>query len=478
MQRLSRRRTTDTPRDIPHVPGNCGLSFNSPEGRGSVAGLTTLDNDPDAALTPPRREKEDFLLVFVRNRHGKALMPCHAAKARQLLKAGRARVVKRTPFVIQLRYGSSGYRQPISLGVDPGYGGVGLSAVGEKQELYVSEVALRTDMVKLNAERSQYRRFRRYRKTGYRQPRFLNRKKPEGWLPPSIRNKLETHLKVIDQVKQMLPVSCMTVEVAGFDIQKIKNAAISGVGNQNGSQKDFWNVREYVLYRDNHRCQHCKGKTADPVLEVHHRTSRQTGGDRPDNLITLCRTCHEKVSQGQLVLGGTPSQGFKAETFMTTVRWKLVEELRGRGNEVSPTFGYLTKCGRLSLGLSKSHRNDAFVIAGGQNQKRQDTGYAVQQVRKGNRKLFKGDRSHRKNTAPRYLHGFQRYDKVRWSGIDCFIFGRRTTGYFALRTLTGEKICASAKASSLTLLESAKTLLTERRRSGSSLWQDHRVSAA
>ena len=160
------------------------------------------------------------------------------------------------------------------------------------------------------------------------------------------------------------------------------------------------------------------------------------------------------------------------------VRWKVVEELKERGSEVSATFGYLTKSRRVSLGLSKSHRNDAFVIAGGQGQRRQDTEYVVQQVRRGNRKLFKGDRSHMKNTAPRFLHGFQRYDKVRWKGIDCFIFGRRTSGYFDLRTLTGEKLCASAKASSLTLLESAKTLLTERRRSGSSLWQDHRVSAA
>ena len=89
---------------------------------------------------------------------------------------------------------------------------------------------------------------------------------------------------------KILPISKVIVEVAAFDIQKIMNPTISGVNYQNGVQKDSWNVREYVFYRDGHQCQHCKGKSGEKVLQTHHIESRQTGVDRLDNLITLCKT--------------------------------------------------------------------------------------------------------------------------------------------------------------------------------------------
>jgi len=251
------------------------------------------------------------------------------------------------------------------------------------------------------------------------------------------------------------------VEVSAFDIQRIKNPEIAGIEYQNEEQKGFWNVREYVLYRDGHTCQHCKGRSKDPVLEVHHIETRQTGGDRPDNLITLCSTCHRRVSQGKLKLKVQPSKGFRAETFMTTVRWRLVNELKGRGNVVSHTYGYITKQKRRELGLEKSHSNDAFVIAGGKEQNRFPNHYLIWQVRKQNRKLFKGKRSHIRNTAPRFIEGFQRYDKVLYQGQECFIFGRRSAGYFNLRKLTGDIIHESAKVKDLKLLETFKTLLWE-----------------
>ena len=404
------------------------------------------------------------MLAFVLNKHGNPLMPCNSVKARLLLKQGKAKVVKRTPFTIRMLYGSSGYRQPVTLGVDAGYVKIGLSAVAGKSELYSAEVSLRTYILKLNSVRGQHRRVRRYRHTWYRQPRFDNRKKPEGWLAPSIQNKKDTHIKAIEQVKAILPVTHMNVEVAAFDIQKIRNPEISGTGYQNGVQKDFWNVREYVLYRDGHKCQHCKGKSKDPILEVHHLTSRQATGDKPDDLVTLCNTCHKEVSLGKLTLKIKPSQSFKAETFMSMVRWMLVNQLRDIGNAVSHTYGYITKSRRIEAGLPKSHINDAFVIAGGNTQKRPVAQYFIKQVRKCNRKLFRGDRSHIKNTAPRFIHGFQRYDKVKWKGVECFIFGRRATGYFDLRNLDGSKVHASAKYSECAFLESAKTLLIERRR--------------
>ena len=132
------------------------------------------------------------------------------------------------------------------------------------------------------------------------------------------------------------------------------------------------------------------------------------------------------------------------------------------GNQVTHTYGYITKSKRVELGLAKSHLNDAFVIAGGTTQQR-ISGYAIQQVRKCNRKLYKGERSHIRNTADRLIKGFQRFDKVLWNGIACFIFGRRSTGYFDIRKLDGSKVSSSASYKELRLLERASTLLIERR---------------
>ncbi len=403
------------------------------------------------------------MVVYVLNKQGKPLMPCHPAKARILLKQGKAKVVQRTPFTIQLLYGSSGYKQPIVLGVDSGYSHIGLSAITQKKEVYSAEVQLRTDIVKLLSERREYRRARRHRKTRYRKPRFLNRRRPEGWLSPSIQHKLDSHIKAVNLVKKILPITKINVEVANFDIQKIKNPNMSRKEYQNGEQKGFWNVREYVLCRDNHTCQICKGKSGDNVLEVHHIVSRQVGGDRPDNLITLCRSCHQRLHKGELKVKLKVNKGFKAETFMSTIRWKLVNKLRELGNVVSVTYGYLTKLRRVELGLTKSHINDAFVIAGGSNQIRSSVYYFIKQVRKCNRKLFKGIRSHIRNIAERFVKGFQRFDKVRYRGIECFIFGRRKTGYFSLKKLDGTVISDSANYKELKLLESFRTFLMEMR---------------
>ena len=131
---------------------------------------------------------------------------------------------------------------------------------------------------------------------------------------------------------------------------------------------------------------------------------------------------------------------------------------------VSHTYGYLTKNKRVKQKLSKFHINDAYVIANGNGQLRLTTHCIQKQVRKCNRKLFKGIRSHIRNTASRFIKGFQRFDKVLWHGIECFVFGRRQTGYFALRKLDGTKIHNSAKAKDCILLESAKTLLIENQR--------------
>ena len=159
------------------------------------------------------------------------------------------------------------------------------------------------------------------------------------------------------------------METASFDIQKIKNPEIQGVEYQRGEQMDFWNVREYVLFRDGHICQCCKGKKKDPVLNVHHIESRKSGGDAPNNLITLCETCHKGYHNGTIKLPTKIKRGmkFKDAAFMGIMRWTFYNTLKENYEPdipVSMTYGYLTKNTRIQHNLPKGHHIDARCISG------------------------------------------------------------------------------------------------------------------
>ena len=255
-------------------------------------------------------------------------MPCSPAKARLLLKEKKAMVKRRTPFTIQLAQATGEAHQPVTLGVDAGSKYVGLSASTEKAELYASEVVLRTDVVDLLSTRRELRRARRNRKTRYRAPRFDNRVhgKNKGWLAPSIENKINAHLSCVDAVGKLLPLTKIVVETASFDVQRIKNPNIEGTDYQQGDQLGFWNVREYVLFRDGHQCCHCHGKSKNPILNVHHLESRKTGGNAPNNLITLCETCHKAYHAGKIVLKQKRGQTFRDASFMGIMRWTFFRD--------------------------------------------------------------------------------------------------------------------------------------------------------
>src|ERR1700726_922842 len=137
----------------------------------------------------------NVLFVYVLNCHSDPLMPCQPRKARLLLQEGKARVVRMVPFTIQLLYGSSGYKQEVSLGIDAGTQHIGVSASTEQHVLFEAEVQPRSDIGEVLASRRQFPRARRNRKTRYRKARFLNKHKPKGWLAPSVQHKVACHLK-------------------------------------------------------------------------------------------------------------------------------------------------------------------------------------------------------------------------------------------------------------------------------------------
>src|SRR5229473_2077768 len=164
-------------------------------GRNGAGDATSSPNIGEEYHTSERMV--NVMFVYVLNCHGEPLMPCQPRKARLLLQEGKAKVVRMVPFTIQLLYGSSGYTQEVSLGIDAGTQHIGVSATTEKSILFEAEVKPRTDIQELLATRKQFRRARRSRKTRYRKARFLNRRKPEGWLAPSVEHKVAVHLKTM-----------------------------------------------------------------------------------------------------------------------------------------------------------------------------------------------------------------------------------------------------------------------------------------
>ena len=396
-------------------------------------------------------------------------MPCSPAKARLLLKAKKAVVKRCTPFTIQLTQATGETRQPVTLGVKAGSKEIGLSASSEKVELYASVVQLRSDIVDLLSTRRDLRRVRRNRKTRYRAPRFDNRvhSQNKGWFAPSVENKINAHLSRVAAVRKILPVTKIVVETAAFDIQKIKNPDIEGTDYQQGEQLGFWNVREYVLFRDGHKCCHCHGKSKDPILNVHHLESRKTGGNAPNNLITLCETCHKAYHAGKIVLKQKRGQSFRDAAFMGIMRWTFFNRLKAQCPEleVRNTYGYLTKNTRIRNGLAEAKTADAFCIAGNLGAKRLGEYFFQKQIRKHNRQIHKrsilkgGIR--KRQQAPYEVKGFRLFDKVCFSGQEGFIFGRRSSGSFDVRTLSGKKLSASVSYKKLCLLEKRQTYLTQ-----------------
>ena len=422
-------------------------------------------------------------LVYVQNQNGKPLMPTRDNRlVRILLSKKKAKVVRMSPFTIRLKIRTKEYRQKIVLGIDAGSKYIGVSASTETEELFCAEMQPRNDVVDLLSTRRELRRSRRGRKKRYRAPRFNNRthSKHKGWLAPSIEVKIHNHIQVIKMAMSILPISKVIVETAEFDIHRLK-AMLEGkplpVGTdyQKGEMYDHYNVRQYVLWRDGYTCQ-CCGAHSTPKkqmkLETHHKESRKTGGDAPNNLITLCVACHDAITDGKMELPKKlrkRGSSLRDAAFMGIMRKTLLERLRKEfpAVQIEETYGYITKCVREQNGIPKSHTSDAKCIAGVPLAVPVSEVYLVKPVRRHNRQLHKQNPSkggvRKANQCPKYVKGFMLYDLVRMpSGELGYIFGRRSSGSFAVRTLSGRKISDGISCKKLQLIEHPRSLLIEK----------------
>ena len=385
-------------------------------------------------------------MVYVLNMNGKPLMPTERhGKVRRMLRDGKAHVVRLEPFTIQLDYSAEENIQDVSLGIDSGSKHIGVSATTSKRELLTMQVEERDDIVKLIASRREARRTRRCRKLRYRAPRFSNRRRKDGWFAPSTENRIAAHLRIVRMVHSILPVKSTTIEVAQFDFQKIKNDKIQGVEYQQGEQLGFWNVREYVLARDEHKCQQCKGKSKDPILNVHHLESRKTGGNAPNNLITLCETCHKAYHRREFELKIKRGASLRDAAAMSIMRWEVFNRARAEFSDVNLTYGYKTKHTRIHNNIEKTHCADAFCIAGNVHAKRLSLHYRVRMLQRHTRSLhaFKPAKGGiRKSAIGTHWIGksrLQKYDYVEWNGKRTFVSGSTDSRYLYLRDIEGNK---------------------------------------
>jgi hypothetical protein len=299
-------------------------------------------------------------MVFVLSKDGVPLMPCGHSKARKLLRSEKAIIIKRIPLQIQLVSDSDLETQDIELLIDSGYGFVGFSSITKSKELLCGTLKLDMKTSERLGERAMYRRNRR-NKLRYRQPRFNNRKKTEGWLAPSVQRRVDSNKKLIEDIKKLLPISKVIVEVGNFDIQKINNPEILGIGYQHGDMLDYQNVRSYLISREHGLCQLCGKKfSKDNSSHIHHIIARSNGGtNRPTNLALLHEKCHKNLHKNNLCDLLKANKSFKAETFMNVLKSSLENT-----NNIEFTYGYETFVKRNVLGLEKTHYNDAFSISG------------------------------------------------------------------------------------------------------------------
>ena len=244
-----------------------------------------------------------------------------------------------------------------------------------------------------------------------------------------------------------------------------------GEDYQKGEMYGFYNVRQYVFFRDGYTCQCCGAHGKGIKFHTHHLESRKTGGNAPDDLVTVCDKCHKAFHAGLITdakLKKRRRKSTRDAAFMGIMRKTLLQRLRAElPIPVVETRGYITKATRERLlKLPKSHTNDALAIAMGRHgfgieevtyMPQSDRIYQIKPVRHHNRQLHKaipkkGGRRQR-NQGPKYVQGFRRFDKVLYRGQECFIWGLRTRGYFQLKLLDGTKVHESAKVSELILLE-------------------------
>lgn len=399
-------------------------------------------------------------MVFVLNKDKTPLAPCHEAVARKLLKGGKAVVHRIYPFTIRLKEqkDTSMFKPNYRLKIDYGSRHTGIAIIkNDREVIFMMQIHHRTD-VKGNMDRRRaFRRSRRSRKTRHREPRFSNRKRDEGWLPPTLQSRVDNIKTWVRKLCKLCPITAISYENVKFDTQLLRNPEISGIEYQQGTLQGY-EVREYLLEKFGRKCVYC-GATNVP-LEIDHVIPKSRGGtDRIDNLVIACHECNQKKGNKTAEEFGHPEiqqlvkEPLRDCAIVNATRWRIYEVLWETGLPVECGSGALAKRNRIRLGLPKDHPFDAVCVGLSTPDKiwfKTKSVLHVMAKGKGTRQIANID----KNGFPRgyrkrkkLFYGFQTGDMIKasvpkgkykgtWSGI----VACRESGYFDIKDMTGRRI--------------------------------------
>ncbi|NCC32446.1 MAG: HNH endonuclease [Chloroflexia bacterium] len=367
-------------------------------------------------------------LVFVLSSDRQPLDPCHPARARQLLTRGKAAIFRRFPFTIILtdRTAAERVTHPHRVKIDPGSKTTGIAVVAEGtgRVVWAGELTHRGQQIRDRlSQRRAVRHSRRQRKTRYRQPRFLNRRRPEGWLAPSLQHRVETTLTWVNRLRRYAPIAALSVELVRFDTQQMQNAEVSGVAYQQGTLAGY-EVRQYLLEKWNRRCAYCHA-TGVP-LQIEHMTPRSRGGsDRVSNLTLACEPCNTRKGTQTAAEFGYPHLQAQARlplkdaAAVNSTRWALYQRLVATCLPVEAGTGGRTTFNRTRLGLPKGHWMDAACVGASTPEALDTRGVRPLLIRAtghGSRQMCRMDRFGFPRTSAkqaRRVKGFRTGDMVR-----------------------------------------------------------------
>ncbi len=409
-----------------------------------------------------RKEAVGMSHVFLVDAHKRPLAPVHPGRARLLLKAGRAAVFKRFPFTLLLKEpGAQAAGEPLRLKIDPGSRTTGLALVGETsgEVVWAGELTHQGEtIVERLRKRRAVRRGRRQRHTRYRQARFANRCRSEGWLPPSQRSRVQNVVTWVERLRRLCPITALSVELVRFDTQAMQAPGIEGIQYQQGTLAGY-ETREYVLEKWGHRCAYCDA-TGVP-LEVEHIRPRSRGGSsRESNLTLSCVPCNQaKGTQDiRVFLAHDPQRlvhilaqakaSLRDVAVVNATRWALYERLAAFGLPVEGGSGGRTKYNRSRQGIPKTHWTDTACVGASTPEELRNwqtvrpllitaTGRQCRQMCNMNKRGFPRG----KPKGPSRSHGFRSGDMLRavvTKGVHLGTYvGRvaiKSDGYFKLTT--------------------------------------------
>ena len=403
--------------------------------------------------------------VFLVDSQRQPLDPIHPGWARRLLSSGQAAVLRRYPFTLILKKTMLEPEvQPLRIKLDPGSKTTGIAILNEKtgEMVFAAELTHRGQQIKKALDsRRGVRRSRRARHTRYRKPRFRNRRRAKGWLPPSLESRLANITTWVRRFAQLCPIGAISMELVRFDLEALENPEISGTEYQQGTLAGY-ELREYVLLKWGHACTYC-GKQ-DMPLQVEHIVPKAKGGsNRVSNLCIACEKCNSAKGTQDLAIflkkkpellkkiQAASKAPLKDASAVNATRWALFEQLKRFGLPIECGSGGLTKFNRISRELPKTHWCDAACVGKSTPETVHMKGITpllIEAKGHGTRKMCYTDKygfpkRHRQRKKKHF--GYQTGDLVRavvpsgkYQGVHVGRVLARATGSFDIETGTGK----------------------------------------